>query len=127
MADCIFCKIANKEIPADIVYEDDYFLGFLDINPQAPGHVQVIPKKHFRWVWDLPTDSNISPNFSEYFTVVQKIAKALQGTFGTEYVFSKVMGDEVFHAHVWIFPNPHEAKGDKKDFKTNAEKIKSQL
>ena len=44
--DCIFCGIVNKEIPADVVYEDDEVLAFRDINPQAPVHVLVIPKRH---------------------------------------------------------------------------------
>jgi len=46
MTDCLFCKIANKEIPADIVYEDETVLAFKDINPQAPTHILVIPKTH---------------------------------------------------------------------------------
>ncbi|MBZ0185985.1 MAG: HIT domain-containing protein, partial [Candidatus Obscuribacterales bacterium] len=44
---CLFCSIANKKIPADIVYEDECSLAFRDINPQAPTHVLVIPKQHF--------------------------------------------------------------------------------
>ena len=44
--DCIFCKIANKEIPSSIVYEDDDVIAFKDLNPEAPVHVLVIPKKH---------------------------------------------------------------------------------
>ena len=46
MADCIFCKIANKEIPSTVVYEDDQVIAFKDLEPQAPVHVLVIPKKH---------------------------------------------------------------------------------
>ncbi|MBI4121084.1 MAG: HIT domain-containing protein [Parcubacteria group bacterium] len=120
MENCIFCKIANKEIPAEIVYEDADFITFVDINPQSPGHVQVIPKKHARWVWEVP-------NFSDYFALVRKIARALQGTFGTDAVWMKVMGEEVPHAHVWLFPAPYEAKGEKKDFAGNAEKIRRNL
>lgn len=44
--DCIFCKIANKEIPSTIVYEDDDVIAFHDVNPEAPVHILVIPKKH---------------------------------------------------------------------------------
>ena len=44
--DCIFCKIANKEIPSNIVFEDDDVIAFNDLNPEAPVHVLVIPKKH---------------------------------------------------------------------------------
>jgi len=46
MDDCIFCKIINREIPSDIVYEDEEVLAFKDINPQMPIHILVIPKKH---------------------------------------------------------------------------------
>ena len=46
MADCIFCKIAQKEIPSDLVYEDESVVAFKDLEPQAPVHVLVIPKKH---------------------------------------------------------------------------------
>lgn len=126
MNDCLFCKIINGEIPSVKVYEDEYFLAFMDINPSSPGHIQVIPKKHFRWVWDIPSIKGY-PNFCDYSALIQKIAKAIQGIFGTYAVWSKVMGDEVFHAHTWVFPNPYEAKGDKKDFKGNAKKIKSKL
>ena len=53
MADCLFCKIINKEIPADIVYEDDEVIAFNDIGPQAPVHVLVIPRKHISTINDL--------------------------------------------------------------------------
>lgn len=125
--DCVFCKITRKEIPATVVYEDKQFLAFLDINPQSPGHTQVIPKKHFRFVWDLPSTEEDSSNFRDYMSVVQKIARAMQETFETKYIFSRIMGDEVPHAHVWLFPHPGEAKGDAKNFENNAEKIKAKL
>jgi histidine triad (HIT) family protein len=53
VADCIFCKIAAKEIHAQVVYEDEDFLAFRDINPVAPTHVLLIPKKHFSSLLDL--------------------------------------------------------------------------
>ena len=119
MTNCIFCKIVKKEIPAEIIYEDSNFLAFLDIHPQSPGHTQVIPKQHYRWVWDVK-------NIGTYFEIVQKIAKAQQHAFQTDFVLSKVVGDEVPHAHVWVFPNDR-VKGDPKDFETNAKKIRSAL
>jgi len=118
MEECIFCKIAAKEISGEIVYEDNDFIAFMDINPQEPGHVQVIPKNHYRWVWDVP-------NIGNYFEVVRKIAKAQQRAFDTERIVSKIIGDEVPHAHVWIFPG--NAKADKKDIKGNAERIRVSL
>ena len=125
-SDCIFCKIVNGEIPAYKVYEGDDFLAFLDINPQSPGHTQVIPKKHFRWVWDVPAAAEAKagePNIGEYFEVVRKIAKAQQKAFGTDFILSKIIGDEVPHAHIWVYPDP-KISSDKKDFEGNAEKIK---
>src|SRR3989344_7722045 len=95
---CIFCKIVKGEISSHKVYEDENFLAFLDINPQSPGHTQVIAKKHYRWVWD-------TPNAGEYFEVVKKIAKAQQKAFETDFILSKIIGDEVEHAHIWVFPN----------------------
>ena len=115
MQPCIFCKIVRKEIPAHIVYEDDNFLAFLDINTTSPGHVQVIPKQHHRWVWDVP-------NVGAYFEVVKKIALAQQKAFNTEMILSKVYGEDVEHAHIWIYPSP-EISGDPKDFETNKNKI----
>jgi len=53
MADCIFCMIANKEIPSNIAYEDDKILAFHDLEPQAPVHVLIIPKKHIASLDDV--------------------------------------------------------------------------
>jgi histidine triad (HIT) family protein len=119
MNDCIFCKIVRGEIPSYKVYEDDEFLAFLDINPQSPGHTQVIPKDHHRWVWDVP-------NIGEYFKVVQKVALAQRKAFDTEWILSKIVGDEVEHAHIWVFPNK-EVKGELKDFEGNLKKIKENI
>ncbi len=53
MNDCLFCKIIKKKIPAKIAYEDDKVLAFYDINPQAPAHILIIPKKHIASLNDL--------------------------------------------------------------------------
>lgn len=114
--DCLFCKIIAGEIPSYKVYEDDNFLAFLDIHPQSPGHVQVIPKEHYRWVWDVA-------NAGEYFEVAKKVALAQQKAFNTEHIHSKIDGADVPHAHIWVFPDP-KISGDKNDFEGNAEKIR---
>lgn len=119
MENCVFCKIVKGEIPSHKVYEDDNFLAFLDINPQSPGHCMVIPKKHYRWVWDVP-------HVGDYFEVARKIALAQKKAFQTDWILSKVVGEDVPHAHIWVFPNS-EVAGDKNDFAGNAEKIKSNL
>src|SRR3989338_5903179 len=106
--ECIFCKIVSGEIPTNKVFETEDFLAILDINPRAPGHVQVITKKHFRWVWDVP-------NVGEYFEAARKIALAQRKAFGTDMIICNVVGEDVFHAHVWVYPDPASAAGDKRD------------
>jgi histidine triad (HIT) family protein len=56
MSDCIFCKIASRGIPADIVYEDEHLVVFKDVKPVAPDHLLLIPKKHFSSPLDLDED-----------------------------------------------------------------------
>lgn len=79
----------------------------------APGHTQVIPKNHYRWVWDVP-------NAGEYFEVAKKIALAQKKAFNTDMIRSQIYGEEVGHAHIWVWP---ETVGDEKALKENAEKI----
>jgi histidine triad (HIT) family protein len=113
--DCIFCKIINKTIPSTTVYEDANFIGILDIHPMSPGHTLIIPKTHYRWVWDIP-------NAGPFFEVVKKIALAQKKAFSTDFIISKIVGDEVHHAHMWVYPG-EKVTGERTDFKTNAEKI----
>lgn len=119
MENCIFCKIVRGEIPSHKVYENENFMAFLDIHPKAPGHTQVIPKEHYRWVWDVP-------NPGEYFEVAAKIARAQRAAFGTEWVLARIVGDEVPHAHIWIYPSTEDAEQVLK-FEENAQKIKAAL
>jgi len=102
MENCIFCKIAKGEIPCDKVYEDDKFLAFLDITPRNKGHTLVIPKKHFRWVWDI--EDSLS---EKQAIVVKKVGNALRKTFETNFVVSFVIGEEVPHAHIHLVPRLH--------------------
>lgn len=117
--DCIFCKIIRSEIPSHKVYEDKNFLAFLSIDPISPGHTLVVPKEHYRWVWDVP-------NAGKYFEVAKKIALAQKKAFGTDFVLSKIIGEDVPHAHIWIYPD-EKVKADKKDFAENAERIKKEI
>jgi histidine triad (HIT) family protein len=119
MSTCIFCKIIAREIPAHIVYEDTDFIAFLDIRPLSPGHALVIPKKHYRWVWDVE-------NVGTYFEVVAKVANAQRKAFDCDQVLSKIVGEEIEHAHVWVFPSD-KVKGDKNDFEGNKKKIVAAL
>lgn len=107
MPNCIFCKIVKGEIPSQKVFENDRFIAFLDINPQATGHCQVIPKEHYPWVWDVPT-------IGAYMEAAQKVANSLRKAFGTEMIVSRIIGDEVPHAHIWLIPQRHTKNADLK-------------
>ena len=72
MNDCIFCKIIKKEIPSSIVYEDNEILAFRDINPVAPVHILVIPKKHISSLIDLNEEDE--QVIGKIYTVINKIA-----------------------------------------------------
>ena len=100
---CLFCKIAAKEIPAEIVYEDDLILAFDDIAPQAPVHTLIIPKQHIETVNDLkPEDNEL---IGLMFQAAIKVAE-LKGVKQTGYrsVFNCLAdaGQEVFHIHVHV-------------------------
>lgn len=122
MENCIFCKIIKKEIPSYTVYEDQNFLAILDIHPRSPGHILIIPKVHYRWVWDVPSDGNNGSNIREYFAVAQKIARAQQKAFNQEMILSKIYGEDVSHAHIWIYPH-EDTDGDKNDLEGNKKRI----
>ena len=73
MQDCLFCKIVNKEIPSSIVYEDGEILAFKDINPVAPVHILVIPKRHISSLVDLKEEDETI--IGKIYGVINKIAK----------------------------------------------------
>ena len=76
MADCIFCKIAHKEIPSQLVYEDEQVVAFKDLEPQAPVHVLVITKKHIASVLELTAaDRDLTAHIMQ--EVIPKLAKEL--------------------------------------------------
>ncbi|SRR3989344_2186624 len=95
--DCIFCKIVKGEIPCYKTYEDDDFLGFLDIRPLTKGNSLIIPKKHFRWVYDVP-------HFGTYFEVAKKVGVSTQKAFGADWICFLTLGLEVPHAHIRVIP-----------------------
>lgn len=71
--DCIFCKIINKEIPSNIVYEDEEILAFKDIAPQAPIHIVVIPKKHIEKITHIQKEDEAL--IGKIYSVINQIAK----------------------------------------------------
>jgi len=100
MSDCIFCKIINKEIPSTIVYEDEDIMAFNDVNPMAPVHVLIIPKKHISGL------SEISEDDIAVVGKIQFIAKKIAKEMGIEYTGYRVIsncgedaGQTVKHLH----------------------------
>lgn len=99
MENCIFCKIANKEIPSNFVYEDEYTVAFNDLNPQAPTHVLVIPKKHYASLNGVDDEKIMGA----LLNAVKEAAKKLGITdYRTVINTGKGAGQEVFHVHLHL-------------------------
>lgn len=101
--DCLFCKIASEQLPADVVYKDDLVVAFRDVNPQAPTHILVIPKEHISYAADL-SDSH-SALLSQMFKTANKIASDENiSEEGYRMVINngKGAGQTVFHLHLHL-------------------------
>lgn len=103
MDDCLFCKMVSGEIPSNIVFENDFVLAFRDIDPKAPTHILVIPKKHIQSINELgPDDQSLA---GEILLAAKTIAKA-EGieTSGFRTVFNTNDdgGQTVFHIHMHV-------------------------
>jgi histidine triad (HIT) family protein len=103
MSECIFCQIINREIPGNIVFEDDELIAFHDINPQAPAHLLIVTKTH------IPSLNEITPEFAPIFARIPLLAKNLAEEFGlAENGWRLVINSgadakqTVFHIHVHL-------------------------
>ena len=101
--DCLFCKIAQGKIPADIIYEDDRVVAFDDLHPKAPIHKLIIPRKHIATVNDLNTEDN------ELIGHMTQVAKKLAKDFKVDQSGYRILmncnknaGQEVFHIHMHL-------------------------
>ena len=100
---CLFCKIAEKEIPSKIVYEDEHVLAFEDINPQAPVHILVIPKKHISTSLEIKSMDNelIGCMFQAANTIAKEKDIAERG-FRLVMNCNHESGQTVFHIHLHL-------------------------
>jgi len=99
----LFSKIINREIPADVVYEDDEIIAFNDINPQAPVHILIVPKKEIRTLNDL--NENEQKIIGKIFLTVKKLAKEFnidKTGYRTVFNCNKDGGQTVFHIHLHL-------------------------
>jgi len=101
---CLFCRIIAKEIPAEVVYENDQVLAFLDINPIIKGHVLLIPKFHCEQLLDLPT-GYFEPLMAGAKQIAMAQTKAL-GADGVNWMQNNgtAAGQEIFHFHIHLIP-----------------------
>jgi histidine triad (HIT) family protein len=126
----IFTKIINGEIPAYKVAEDDNFLAFLDVNPNAKGHTLCIPKKEIDKIFDMEEDQ-----YLELMKFSRKVAKALEKTVPCKRVGVAVIGLEVPHTHVHLIPLNemdemrfvNKVKLEKQEFEASAKAINANL
>ena len=103
MTDCLFCKIVNREIPGSIVYEDDRVLAFNDINPQAPTHVLLVPKRHIATLNDLtPSDDEIVGELARRAAAIAKERGIAAGGYRTVFNTNRDAGQTVFHIHLHL-------------------------
>jgi histidine triad (HIT) family protein len=108
--DCIFCKLANGEIPTNTIYEDEKFRVIFDANPMTKGHCLVIPKDHYDNVFNM--EEKVA---GEAFAVAAKIARAMKKTLPCEGMNilqnnGEVAGQTVFHFHIHVIPRYPEDK-----------------
>ncbi len=96
---CIFCEIISGEIFSHKAYEDSHVMAFLDIRPINPGHVLVVPRKHYADLFDMSHDE-----YGHLMDVVKKIAERVKKSFKPPRVGLMVVGFDVDHAHVHVVP-----------------------
>src|SRR5262245_10876801 len=101
--DCLFCRIIQREIPAAIVYEDDRVLAINDIDPKAPTHVLLIPKRHIESLADLePDDDQLIGEMTRRAAAIAKERGVSASGFRTVFNTNRDAGQSVFHVHLHL-------------------------
>ena len=103
MADCLFCKITRRDIPASIVYEDERVLAFNDIDPQAPTHVLIVPKRHIATLNDLSTeDDRLVGELVRRAAAIAAERGLAAGGYRTLFNTNRGAGQTIFHIHLHL-------------------------
>ena len=103
MNDCLFCKIANKELACELIYEDEHVVAFSDINPQAPHHKLIVPRKHIATLNDLQEED--TSVVGHCVQVAKKLAKELgidEEGYRVLFNCNRGAGQAVFHIHLHL-------------------------
>lgn len=99
MEKTIFKKIIDKEISANIVYEDEQFIAFLDIAPVSLGHTLLIPKKEYVWIYEVPDEI-----LGEIFIKAKQLIIGIKQALGCDFVQVNIVGKDVPHFHIHLIP-----------------------
>ena len=103
MSDCLFCKIVSREIKGSIVYEDERLLAFNDINPQAPTHVLIVPKRHIASLNDVtPQDDGLVGEMARRAAAIAAERGIAAGGYRTVFNTNRDGGQTVFHIHLHL-------------------------
>ena len=103
MTDCLFCKIIAGQIPASILYQDDRVVAFKDINPQAPTHVLVVPRRHLASLNELtPEDDGLVGEIVRRGAALAKAAGHADRGYRTVFNCNADAGQTVFHIHLHV-------------------------
>lgn len=103
-SNCIFCKLANSEIPTNTLYEDDEFKVILDLSPASKGHALILPKNHFRNMYDID-DEVLAKAMRLAKKMVKVMTKELNADgFNIMQNNEEVAGQTVFHFHIHLIP-----------------------
>jgi histidine triad (HIT) family protein len=103
MKDCLFCKIAAKEIPGQIVHEDDAVVAFKDVNGQAPLHVLIVPRRHIATLNDLaPADDALVGSMFRTAAALAKEHGYAERGYRTVFNCNRDAGQSVFHIHLHL-------------------------
>ena len=104
MTPCLFCSIVNHEINASIVHEDDHIVAFNDINPQAPTHVLLVPRRHIATLNDLSADDHeLVGEMVRRAALIAKARGISASGFRTVFNTNADAGQTVFHIHLHLF------------------------
>lgn len=101
---CVFCRIASGDVPARVVHADERALAFLDAAPATRGHTLVVPRTHYRDLWDIPDDE-----LAHVALIARRVAAAIAAAVGApgmklHQVSGAEAGQDVFHFHVHVIP-----------------------
>ena len=136
MNSCIFCRIAQKRVPANLVYEDEKAMAFLDIRPLNEGHTLIIPKLHYENIFNIPQEL-----IMHIHGVAKGVALAVKKATQADGISimqqnGKAAGQEIFHLHVHVIPRfegqklpkfSETSEASKEKLKQTAARIRSHL